>query len=226
MKEGYTPAELSKNLSHFIDTYAKENEGHPGCPSECKEICQSHGLRELSDLRMLAKRTWLGLYFPAKVALAFENALESPTMVEEFKRIERAEAEKVKWIKVVTSNGEPPKGKTELNFPRLAETLQRGKHAFNSGRWRGINEEWEQLWQELGPQAATTKLNDKMFVKVETQDASGGNHVEYFIPDPYQKKKPWIGTCACGHSNTEPRLSLSLARALALRSRGAHSRCM
>ena len=27
MKEGYTPAELSKNISEFIDTYAKENEG-------------------------------------------------------------------------------------------------------------------------------------------------------------------------------------------------------
>ena len=87
MPEGYTYAEISNNLKIFIEHYAKEDEGHPGCPSECIQICQSEGIRELEDLKLLSKRTWLGGYFPAKVALAFESAMDSPIMDIQFGKV-------------------------------------------------------------------------------------------------------------------------------------------
>ena len=76
-KCGYTLPPLSKALDVFLHAYADED-GVPGCYEECASICQVEGIRELLDLRMLAKRTFLGDYFPAKVALRFENAFESP----------------------------------------------------------------------------------------------------------------------------------------------------
>ena len=69
--------QLSEALDVFLRAYADED-GLPGCYDECASICKVEGVRELLDLRMLAKRTFLGDYFPAKVALRFENAFESP----------------------------------------------------------------------------------------------------------------------------------------------------
>ena len=74
---GIEMPQLSKALDVFLHAYADED-GVPGCYEECASICKVEGIRELLDLRMLAKRTFLGDYFPAKVALRFENAFESP----------------------------------------------------------------------------------------------------------------------------------------------------
>jgi len=74
---GIEMPQLSKALDVFLHAYADED-GVPGCYEECASICKVEGVRELLDLRMLAKRTFLGDYFPAKVALRFENAFESP----------------------------------------------------------------------------------------------------------------------------------------------------
>ena len=96
-------APCSENLRAFIEEYADipiegENIVRPGNPEACIQICQEQGITDLFDLKALAKRVWLGEYFPAKVAIRFENALESPEMVIEFKELEKAavaaEAEK------------------------------------------------------------------------------------------------------------------------------------
>ena len=76
-KCGYKMPQLSEALDVFLRAYADED-CLPGCYDECASICKVEGVRELLDLRMLAKRTFLGDYFPAKVALRFENAFESP----------------------------------------------------------------------------------------------------------------------------------------------------
>ena len=77
---GYKLPEISEVLKTFLKAYADE-ENLPGCFEECEMICKVEGIRELLDLRMLAKRTFLGDYFPAKVALRFENAFESPKVL-------------------------------------------------------------------------------------------------------------------------------------------------
>ena len=82
-KCGYEMPELSVALEVFLRAYADED-NLPGCFDECANICKVEGIRELLDLRMLAKRTFLGDYFPAKVALRFENAFESPKVEKVF----------------------------------------------------------------------------------------------------------------------------------------------
>ena len=79
-REGYKPAKMSANLISFIEEYADAEPNTPGCPEECVEICERQGLCDILDLKALAKRVWLGDYFPAKVAIRFENALESSEM--------------------------------------------------------------------------------------------------------------------------------------------------
>ena len=96
---GYTPKEPSPLLNDFIEEYADqgrhEGDKHPGCVADCIEICQINALEDLEDLRMLARRCWLGDYFPAKVALRFENALESPEMLYVFNKLD--EGNKKPW---------------------------------------------------------------------------------------------------------------------------------
>jgi hypothetical protein len=94
---GYTAAPLDSLLLAFIEKYAKVDDKHPGCVRECVEICQLNALKSLDDLRKLARRCWLGDYFPANVALRFETALESPEMLYVFDH--KAEGEKKKpWV--------------------------------------------------------------------------------------------------------------------------------
>ena len=75
---GYTAARMDTHLVDFIKEYAEKEEKVPGCVDECIEICQVNAMKKLEDLRNLSRRCWLGEYFPANVALRFENALESP----------------------------------------------------------------------------------------------------------------------------------------------------
>lgn len=93
MPSEYGSMELEEGLINFLSLYSKEiTDGTPGCRTNCEDICKIEGLRELDDLRQLAKRTWLGEYFPAKVALRFENAFDSPEFEEEYNKIAKAEA--------------------------------------------------------------------------------------------------------------------------------------
>jgi len=86
---GYTTTRPpSDNLLDFIKKYADKEDKHPGCVAECIEICQINAMQDLDDLRMLSRRCWLGDYFPAKVALRFENALESPEMLYFFNKLD------------------------------------------------------------------------------------------------------------------------------------------
>jgi len=91
---------VSVGLHRFIDAYASLNfaackqlledtpeaKGEDGCPMKkpgnamtIEAKCRDQGLVDLDDLRQLAKRTWLGDLFCAKVALRMENAFDSPT---------------------------------------------------------------------------------------------------------------------------------------------------
>jgi hypothetical protein len=93
---GYTKSvKLSPILVGFIKKYAEQEEKVPGCVAECIEICKINAMQDLNDLRMLSRRCWLGEYFPAKVALRFENALESPGMLRLFKKLD--EGNKKPW---------------------------------------------------------------------------------------------------------------------------------
>jgi len=92
---GYTSAPMEKHLKDFIELYAIGGDKQPGCKAECIEICQINALQDLDDLRNLSRRCWLGEYFPAKVALRFENALESPEMLNFFKKLD--EGNKKPW---------------------------------------------------------------------------------------------------------------------------------
>ena len=94
---GYTFTGLDTHLEDFIELYAIEGKKVPGCKAECIEICEINALHDLDDLRTLSRRCWLGEYFPAKVALRFENALESPEMLEFFKKVD--EGNKKPWAK-------------------------------------------------------------------------------------------------------------------------------
>ena len=93
---GYTAARLDPLLLAFIEEYANVEDKHPGCVAECVEICQLNALKSLDDLRKLARRCWLGDYFPANVALRFETALESPEMLYVFDH--KAEGKKKPWV--------------------------------------------------------------------------------------------------------------------------------
>ena len=98
---GYTTAPMDQQLLDFIDLYKielppeRKGDKHPGCVAECIEICQINALQDLDDLRNLSRRWGLGNYFPAKVALRFENALESPEMLFIFKKLD--ECDKKPW---------------------------------------------------------------------------------------------------------------------------------
>jgi hypothetical protein len=94
---GYTATKMDQHLLDFIEQYAIKGEKVPGCVDECIEICEINALQDLDDLRTLSRRCWLGEYFPAKVALRFENALESPEMLEFFKKLD--EGNKKPWAK-------------------------------------------------------------------------------------------------------------------------------
>jgi hypothetical protein len=94
---GYTATKMHQHLVDFIKEYAIKGEKVPGCVAECIEICKIHAMQDLNDLRMLSRRCWLGEYFPAKVALRFENALESPGMLRLFKKLD--EGNKKPWAK-------------------------------------------------------------------------------------------------------------------------------
>ena len=92
----YTEEELDPFLLAFIKKNAKLKDKHPGCEDECVEICRLNALESLNDLRKLARRCWLGDYFPANVALRFETALESPEMLYVFHKID--EGNKKPWV--------------------------------------------------------------------------------------------------------------------------------
>ena len=92
---GYTAARMDTHLVDFIKEYAEKEEKVPGCVDECIEICQVNAMKKLEDLRNLSRRCWLGEYFPANVALRFENALESPEMLYVFKKLD--EGNKKPW---------------------------------------------------------------------------------------------------------------------------------
>ena len=95
---GYTATKMHQHLTDFIEQYAIKGEKVPGCVAECIEICEINALEDLDDLRTLSRRCWLGEYFPAKVALRFENALESPEMLDFFKKLDEGTYKKP-WAK-------------------------------------------------------------------------------------------------------------------------------
>ena len=86
----YMPAPITNNLGRLITRYAEPHgSGRPGCIEQCTRICEKHGIREIIDLKMLAKRVWLGdLGFPANVALRLEMALETSKIVDEVEALE------------------------------------------------------------------------------------------------------------------------------------------
>jgi hypothetical protein len=94
---GYTITSLHTFLLDFIEMNARgdKTDKHPGCVAECIEICQINDLQNINDLRKLSRRCWLGDYFPANVALRFENALESPEMLHFFNKLD--EGNKKPW---------------------------------------------------------------------------------------------------------------------------------
>ena len=85
---GFAAAPMDPHLIDFIMEYAEKEDKHPGCVAECIEICQINALLELKNLRKLSRRCWLGEYFPANVALSFEDALQSPEMLFFFKKLD------------------------------------------------------------------------------------------------------------------------------------------
>ena len=92
---GYTAADMDPHLIDFINKFAEKEDKHPGCVAECIEICQINALLELKNLRKLSRRCWLGDYFPANVALSFEDALQSPEMLYFFNKLD--EENKKPW---------------------------------------------------------------------------------------------------------------------------------
>ena len=108
---------LSEDLVDFLKEHAEKEKEVPGCKAECIEICKSNAMRDLNDLRMLSRRCWLGEYFPAKVALRFENALESPRYIQRFN-----ELEKKSWMD--KKDTKPPWVNTYFPFSTTIESME------------------------------------------------------------------------------------------------------